>query len=111
MASEGEDRSLYKEAFRQQMEAIKGELHSKSTEVESLKARNKELEDVQMRQEDTINALKRQNKKVCVSFFFFYVFLNLDMVTICITISMLNCIYMSYFHFFIGRIRRTTKMC
>lgn len=70
MASEGEDRSLYKEAFRQQMEAIKGELHSKSTEVESLKARNKELEDVQMRQEDTINALKRQNKKVCVSFSF-----------------------------------------
>ena len=110
MASEGEDRSLYKEAFRQQMEAIKGELHSKSTEVESLKARNKELEDVQMRQEDTINALKRQNKKVCVSFSFLC-FLNLDMVTICITISMLNCIYMSYFHFFIGRIRRTTKMC
>merc|ERR1712113_251720 len=37
----------------------------KSTEVESLKSRNKELEDIQMRQEDTINALKRQNKKVC----------------------------------------------
>ena len=66
MASEGENRSLYKEAFRQQIEAIKGELHSKSSEVESLKARNKELEDIQMRQEDTINALKRQNKKVCV---------------------------------------------
>ena len=68
MASEGEERSLYKEAFRQQIEAIKGELHSKSSEAESLKARNKELEDIQMRQEDTINALKRQNKKVCVRF-------------------------------------------
>merc|ERR1711977_176584 len=65
VASEGENRSLYKEAFRQQIEAIKGEVHSKSSEVESLKARNKELEDIQMRQEDTINALKRQNKKVC----------------------------------------------
>ena len=110
MASEGEDRSLYKEAFRQQMEAIKGELHSKSTEVESLKARNKELEDVQMRQEDTINALKRQNKKVCVSFSFlcFFKFRYGDYIH---NLSMLNCIYMSYFHFFIGRIRRTTKMC
>ena len=42
-------------------------LYSKTSEVEALKARNKELEDIQMRQEDTINALKRQSKKICVS--------------------------------------------
>ena len=110
MASEGEDRSLYKEAFRQQMEAIKGELHSKSTEVESLKARNKELEDVQMRQEDTINALKRQNKKVCVSFFFlcFFKFRYGDYMHNHKYVKLHLHVLLS---FFIGRIRRTTKMC
>ena len=49
--------------------AMKNDLMAKSTEVEALKSRNLELEEAQMRQEDSINAMKRQTKKICVRLF------------------------------------------
>ena len=48
--------------------AVKNELLSKSTEADALKSRNMELEECQLRQDDAINAMKRQTKKICVSF-------------------------------------------
>ena len=47
---------------------MKNELLSKSTEADALKSRNMELEEWQLRQDDAINAMKRQTKKICVSF-------------------------------------------
>ena len=47
---------------------MKNELLSKSTEAEAFKSRNMELEECQLRQEDAINAMKRQTKKICVSY-------------------------------------------
>lgn len=40
----------------------------KSNEAEALKARNGELEESQLRQENAIDAMKRQTKKICVSY-------------------------------------------
>ena len=67
MASDLEQQSFYKEAFRQQMEALKGELRKETSDGEALKARNRELETMNMKHEETINDLKRQSKKLCVS--------------------------------------------
>ena len=65
LASAQEKESMYRENFHQQMEAVKSELLSKSTEADALKSRNLELEECQLRQEDAINAMKRQTKKIC----------------------------------------------
>ena len=51
--------------------AVKNELLSKSTEAEAFKSRNMELEECQLRQEDAINVMKRQTKKICVSLLIF----------------------------------------
>ena len=76
LATAQEKESLYRENFYQQIESVKNELLSKSTEAEAFKSRNMELEECQLRQEDAINAMKRQTKKICVSykniFFKFY---------------------------------------
>merc|ERR1712025_1185453 len=65
LASAQEKESLYRENFYQQIEAVKNELLSKSTEAEAFKSRNMELEECQLRQDDAINAMKRQTKKIC----------------------------------------------
>ena len=71
LATAQEKESLYRENFYQQIESVKNELLSKSTEAEAFKSRNMELEECQLRQEDAINAMKRQTKKICVSYKFF----------------------------------------
>merc|ERR1739848_643353 len=63
LATTQEKESLYRENFYQQIEAVKNELLSKSAEAE--KSRNMELEECQLRQEDAINVMKRQTKKIC----------------------------------------------
>ena len=68
LATAQEKESLYRENFYQQIESVKNELLSKSTEAEAFKSRNMELEECQLRQEDAINAMKRQTKKICVSY-------------------------------------------
>ena len=72
LATAQEKESLYRENFYQQIESVKNELLSKSTEAEAFKSRNMELEECQLRQEDAINAMKRQTKKICVSYNFFF---------------------------------------
>jgi hypothetical protein len=72
LATAQEKESLYRENFYQQIESVKNELLSKSTEAEAFKSRNMELEECQLRQEDAINAMKRQTKKFCVSYNIFF---------------------------------------
>ena len=66
LASRHEQKSLVKETYKHQMNALRSEMTTKASEVEALKARNLELEESHMRQDDAINAMKRQTKKICV---------------------------------------------
>ena len=66
LASRQEQKSLVKETYKHQMNALRAEMTTKASEVEALKARNLELEESHMRQDDAINAMKRQTKKICV---------------------------------------------
>merc|ERR1712062_534306 len=65
LASRHEQKSLVKETYKHQMNALRSEMTTKASEVEALKARNLELEESHMRQDDAINAMKRQTKKIC----------------------------------------------
>ena len=67
LASNQEQETLVRETYRHQMEALRTEMTSRASEAEALKARNLELEESHLRQDDAINAMKRQTKKICVS--------------------------------------------
>ena len=67
LASTQEQKTLVKETYKHQMNALRNEMTTKASEMEALKARNLELEETHMRQDDAINAMKRQTKKICVS--------------------------------------------
>jgi hypothetical protein len=47
--------------------AVKGELMAKSSDVESLVAKNKDMEQTLLRKDEAINEMKRQTKKLSVS--------------------------------------------
>ena len=67
LATNQEKDTLVRETYRHQMEALRTEMTSRASEAEALKARNLELEESHLRQDDAINAMKRQTKKICVS--------------------------------------------
>lgn len=88
LASRQEQKSLVKETYKHQMNALRAEMTTKASEVEALKARNLELEESHMRQDDAINAMKRQTKKICVRLVLMLFLLSLYLT--CVTFYRMN---------------------